>query len=308
MITSIHADITPERCDSFFVYMDSIIERLRQQGRMGSAKNYRATLKRLSSFRRERDLQFADFSSALIEDFTASLRLDGVRSNSISFYLRILRTVYLRAVEQGITEDSRPFRHAYTKIEKTIKRAVDLQDIRCIKELDLPAGSSLDMARDIFMFLFYTRGMSFIDAAFLRKSDVKGNEIVYCRNKTHRPMVVGMNRHIQEIITKYSFTPSPFLLPIITDMERDLRLQYENALRRVNNSLKRIAMLTELPAHITTYTARHSWATIAKMKGVPTATISDALGHDSEKTTQIYLASISTSEINRANDLILEEL
>ena len=150
--------------------------------------------------------------------------------------------------------------------------------------------------------------MSFIDAAYLRKTDVRGGEIVYCRHKTHRTMAIGVNTHIQGLIAKYSAQDSPYLLPILGTAGDATRLQYESALRRVNNALKRIAVIANLPVNLTTYTARHSWATIAKFKGIATSVISDALGHDSEKTTQIYLASISISEINRANDLILAGL
>jgi len=308
MSTLPNVNHAPTDCGTFFAYMESVIDRLNRQGRVGSAKNYRTTLKRLTSFRHHTDIPMSEFTSNLIEDFSAWLRLDGVKSNSISFYMRILRAVYLRAVNQGLVEDKHPFRHAYTKIEKTRKRAINFEDIKRIKDLELPQGGNLDVARDIYLFLFYTRGMSFIDAAFLRNTDIKANEIIYCRHKTHRPMAIGINSHISNLITKYACDDSPFLLPVIADAKANTRLQYENALRRTNNALKKIAKLANLPVGLTTYTARHSWATIAKQKGVNTATISDALGHDSEKTTQIYLSSISTIEINKANDLILEGL
>lgn len=291
----------------FFKFMNSVAMRMKQIGKIGTAKNYCSTLNSLMAFREGKDIVMQEITTNLVEEYQAWLTKRDVKPNSISFYMRILRATYLRAVEKGLVADKRPFKHAYTKIEKTVKRAISIVDIKRIKDLELTCQPSLELARDIFLFLFYTRGMSFIDAAYLSKANIHGTEIIYRRHKTQQLLVIGVNHHIEQLLSKYASEQSPYLLPIILSKNNE-RAQYESALRRINNSLKEIAKLANIYANLTTYTARHSWATIAKQKGIATATISDALGHDSEKTTQIYLASISTSEINKANDLVLSFL
>lgn len=113
---------------------------------------------------------------------------------------------------------------------------------------------------------------------------------------------------IEELLDRYSIKGSPYLLPIITRLNHNERRQYETVLRCVNNALKVISKMTGLSVPLTTYVARHAWASIAKAKNVPVNVISDALGHDSIATTQIYLASINASIIDRANELIVKEL
>ena len=167
---------------------------------------------------------------------------------------------------------------------------------------------NIEIARDIFLFLFFCRGMSFIDAAFLKKADMQNGMLTYRRHKTNQLLHIRIVNQIREIIDRYSVKKSPYLLPIISIQGINERKQYESALRRTNNALKKVAKKIKLPIPLTTYVARYTWATIAKQKNVPVSVISDALGHDSETTTQIYLASIDTSTNDRVNDLIIEDL
>jgi len=196
----------------------------------------------------------------------------------------------------------------FTGTEKTLKRAVSISDIRRIKGLDLSHRPGLEFARDVFLFLFLCRGMSFIDAAFLKKSDVQNGVLTYRRHKTGQQLHVKVIRQIEELLARYSTDGQPYLLPIITVPGKDERKQYESALHRVNKSLKIIAEMAKLPVTLTTYVTRHTWATVAKSKNIPVNVISDALGHDSVSTTQIYLASIDSSVIDNANELVVSEL
>ena len=166
----------------------------------------------------------------------------------------------------------------------------------------------LEFARDMFLFLFLCRGMSFIDAAYLKKEDIRGGILTYRRQKTGQALHIKIIEPIKELVDRYSDKESPYLLPVITRPEDDVRRQYERALRRVNNALKTIAKKVRLDVPLTTYIARHSWASIAKSKNVPVNVISDALGHDSIATTQIYLATIDASTIDKANEIIVKDL
>lgn len=293
---------------SLFNIMQKSIIRLLQQNRIGTAKNYSAALGSFRNFRCNEDIPIDAIDYAVMEDYQSYLRMKGLTLNSISFYMRILRAVYNHSVESGIISDRKPFRHVFTGMEKTFKRAISIKNIRFIKDLDLSFKPNLEFARDMFMFLFYCRGMSFIDAAFLKKSDVVDNVLFYRRHKTGQQLRIRMVPVIKDILERYSDSQSPYLLPIITVSGKDGRIQYEAALRRINNGLRTIAKMLGMDTPLTTYVTRHAWASIAKAKNIPITVISDALGHDSIATTQIYLASIDATMIDKANEMIINDL
>ncbi len=293
---------------SLFPFMEKVIDRLSRLNQLGTADNYRAALRRFRRFRNGSDLSFDNVDTTLMEDYQACLKADGLSRNSISFHMRVMRAVYNRAVRQGLTADRHPFRTVFTGMEKTRKRAITVNDIQRIRNLDLSSDRNLEFARDMFLFLFFCRGMSFVDAAFLKRTDIKDGVLVYNRHKTGRQLHVKVIRQIQNLLDRYLPPDSPYIFPIITNPGKNERRQYETTLRRVNNALKRIGEKAGLSASLTTYVSRHSWATIAKTKNVPINIISDALGHESAATTQIYLASIDASVIDLANELVVGDM
>lgn len=297
-----------DNAKTLFGFMEDVIGRLYQLEHIGTAKNYHAALGSFKRFRGDEDITLEAIDQIMMEDYQEYLKSTGLSSNSISFYMRILRAVYNRAVEQELTKDCKPFRMVFTGTEKTLKRAIPINYIKLIKNLDLSLNPNIEFARDVFLFLFFCRGMSFIDAAFLRKTDVRNGVLTYRRHKTNQVLRIKIINPIKELIDRYSDKSSPYLLPIIDCSAADERKQYETALRRINNTLKIIADMVKLPVTLTTYVSWHSWATIAKSKNVPVNVISDALGHESIATTQIYLASIDASVIDRVNELIIKEL
>ncbi len=294
--------------NSFFCFMENVIVRLRQLKHTGTANNYRAALGSFKRFRNHEDIPIGAIDHIVMEDYQAYLHTIRLAPNSVSFYMRILRAVYNRAVEQDLTKDRRPFRTVFTGVEKTAKRAISIRDIRRIRELDLSRKPHLEFARDIFLFLFLCRGMSFIDAVFLKKTDIQNGVLTYRRHKTGQLLRVKIISQIRELIERLSNEDSPYLLSVIGNPRKEERKQYESSLRRVNNALKVIAEMVKLPVALTTYVTRHTWATIAKSKNIPVNVISDALGHDSVVTTQIYLASIDSSIIDDANELVVSGL
>ena len=296
-----------EKGESFFGFMEEVISRLQKLGKERTAENYNTALNSFKRFRGGHDIAPDEMDADLMMEYEAHLKSRDVFMNSVSFYNRILRAVYNRAVEKGMTVQRYPFRHVYTGIDKTVKRAVPLATIRRIKDLDLSLKPSLDFARNMFLFSFYTRGMSFIDMAYLRKKDLQDGILSYRRRKTGQRLVIRWEKSMQEIIDKYPANESDYLLPIIR-AEGDERLQYRNALRLVNNRLKDISALVGLQGKLTMYVSRHSWASIAKSQNIPLSVISAGMGHDSENTTQIYLAALDNAAIDKANDLILSKL
>ena len=293
---------------SLFNFMQGVIAQLQKMGKQRTSETYRCTLKSFMQFREDKDVLLEDIDSDLMLMYEAYLRGRGLTKNSTSFYMRILRAVYNRAVEKDLTTNRNPFKHVYTGIDKTIKRAIPLKAIKQIKNLDLSLQASLDFARDMFLFSFYTRGMSFIDMAYLKKKDLSNGILSYRRRKTGQQLFIRWEKCMQEIVCKYDNPRSEFLLPIIKRADKDNRLQYQSTLRFVNNHLKSIVALLNLEIPISMYTARHSWASIAKSKNIPISVISEGMGHDSEMTTQIYLASLDNAVVDRANAQILKDL
>lgn len=287
-------------------FMRGIIAQLKLVGKCRTSETYKATLNSLIRFAGENTI-LDEIDSDFMMGYEAYLKSRQISMNTVSFYMRVLRAVYNRAVEKGLTVQKYPFRHVYTGIGKTVKRGMSITYVRKIKELSLPCNSALDFARDIFMFSFYTRGMSFVDIAYLKKSDLKDGILTYKRRKTGQQLIIKWEKCMQEIINKYPQNVTEYLLPIIRYPENK-RKQYDTALHLVNSQLKRIAVQIRLPIKLTTYVARHSWAGVAKSNNIPLSVINEGMGHDSESTTKIYLASLDTSVIDKANELILKSI
>ena len=294
---------------TLFHFMQGVIGQLKQLNRVRTSEAYASALSSFMRFRGGQDILLCEIDGDTMMLYEAWMKGNGICPNTVSFYMRILRAVYNRAVEKELIEQWHPFRHVYTGIDKTVKRAVPLKVIRRIKELDLALRPHIDYARDMFLFSFYTRGMSFIDMAYLRKSDLKNGMLTYRRKKTAQQLVIKWERCMEEIVAKYRATyDTEYLLPIITNPLGDVRRQYRNAIFRVNSALKEVARVAGLAVPLTMYCARHSWASAAKSKNIPIAVISEGMGHDSEETTRIYLASLDTNVVDRANRLILKDL
>lgn len=291
---------------SLFNFMQGIIARLKQMGKIRTAENYSCTLKSFMQFRGNRDVLLSEIDSDLMQLYEAYLHGKGAVRNTSSFYMRILRAVYNRALEKELMEQSNPFRHVYTGVDKTVKRAVPLSAIKRMKNLDLSLQPNLEFARDMFLFSFYTRGMSFIDMAHLKKKDLQNGFLSYRRRKTGQQLVIKWEKCMQEIVNKcHTWDRNPYLLPIL-NFPNESRKQYKYAQSRINVHLKEIANMIGVSIPLSMYVARHSWASIAKSKNIPISVISEGMGHDSELTTQIYLASLDNTIVDNANAQILK--
>lgn len=303
---------------SLLNYMRSLVIRLKQNGKPRTSETYTAALNSFKRFLASRaskvddptteDLMLDCLTSEIMEAYEAWHKSKGNSPNTVSFYTRIFRAVYNRAVEDGITENKNPFKRVYTGVDKTVKRAIPLEAVRKMRNLDLSLSRGLDFARDMFLMSFYLRGMSFIDMSFLRKSDLKNGYIVYRRRKTGQQLTIEWTSEMQAILDKYPDNPTQYLLPIIRSEGINERCAYRNVGYNINHNLKKIAQKVGVSIPLTMYVARHSWGSAAKAKGIPLSVISEGMGHDSETTTQIYLASLDTSVVDKANSIILKSL
>ena len=298
--------LSPTDTHSFISFAHTLVGQLKQIGKQYTA--YETAINSFTRFRKEQDVPLDEVDSDLMMAYEAYLKSKGICPNSSAFYMRNLRAIYNRAVDKELTEQRNPFKHVYTGIDKTVKRAVPLSVIRQIRDLDLNLHPAMDYARNIFMLSFYTRGMSFIDMAFLKKKDLQNGVLYYRRHKTNQQLFIKWEKPMQELIDKFDTSGTPYLLPIIKNCDNDARKQYKSDAHRVNQSLKKIGKMLGLGISLTSYVARHSWASIAISKNIPIATISEAMGHDSENTTRIYLASLDTTVVDKANSLILKSL
>lgn len=293
---------------SVFDFIRAQAAHKKQLGKIRSSETYQTTLNSFMRFREGIDLTFDMIDSELMEHYEAELRRHGLLRNTSSFYMRVLRTNYRLAVEKGLTPDRHPFKHVYCGMDKTVKRSISFAEIKKIKELDLSRKRVMDFARDMFIFSFCTRGMSFIDMAYLKKNDLKHGCLTYRRKKTGQLLVIEWTKQMQDILDKYKPNSTQYLLPIITREDGNERRQYQNQMRKINRRLKDIATSIKLPVPLSLYYSRHSWATIARCKDIPISIISEGLGHNSEITTQIYLDSIKSYEVDKANRKILKDL
>lgn len=293
---------------SLFNFMESQIVKLKHNGKIRTAETYAAALNSFRKFRKDEDIMLDCITTEVMEAYEAWHQQRGVAQNTISFYIRILRAAYNRAVDQDIIEDRNPFRHVYTGVDKTVKRALPLSVIREIKSLDLTLLPALDFARDMFMMSFMLRGMSFIDMAYLRKSDLSNGYVTYRRRKTGQQLTIKWTTDMQKILDKYPENPTAYLLPILRTPGTNERYTYRNVGYSINHNFKAIAKEIGITIPLTMYVARHSWASAAKAKGIPLSIISEGMGHDSETTTRIYLASLDISAIDKANSIILSSL
>lgn len=293
-----------------FSYMKGEIEQLKSNKRLGTARSYQRTLSSFSAFLNGKDLSFTVLSEETVMSYNDWLLERGVVRNTISFYMRVLRSVYNKAVRQHIAEQTQPFQNVYTGVDRTRKRAVHEDIVLQLQKLDLSHNSSLSLTRDLFVFSYCTRGMAFVDMAYLRKEDIGNGMISYTRRKTGQRLSIHMEPCMEAIIRRYTLlvTESRYVFPIIgsDDIEQAF-LQYETALGQYNKKLKKIAKLIGKALPLTSYTSRHTWATTARNHNVPISIISEGMGHTSESTTRIYLASLDNSAIDQANRRLLRD-
>ena len=286
----------------FFPFIAYQIKKLKEANRTKTALIYETAMRSFSRFRYGEDIRIDKINSGLIQRYEVFLKSKNVCLNSISCYMRALRAIYNQAVQKGLTISKNPFKEVYTGIDKTVKRAVNEDVIVELHGLDLSEHPTLQLARDLFMFSFYTRGMSFVDMANLKQNNLKNGYLIYARSKTKQTLTIKVEACIDDIIKRnQNMTIGDYILPIYNAQNLD----YSSHLRTYNKRLNRISEMLNLRTPLSSYVSRHSWATIALRKGISVQVISEGMGHENEKTTRIYLASLDQSVIDNANAQII---
>ena len=304
------AFIKEQTYKTVFVFLHEQATKKEQMKRLGTARTYGNAYRRFKAFREDVDLTFDELTPDMIECYEAWLIDRRLKQNSIRCYLRTLNTLLCKAVAEGLLSNRNLFSRVRLSYVKTTKRAISEKELKVIANLELPEHSTMAFARDIFMFSFYMRGMPFVDIAYLRKTDLKNGMWTYCRRKTNQCLMVEWEKAQQKILDRYAHQTEngPYLLPIINKEDGTEYLQYQRMQTNINRALKKIGEMAELKMPLTTYVARHTWASVARDMNIPIAVISEGMGHNSIKTTQVYLNSIDISRINEANKRIIKRI
>ena len=254
----------------------------------------RSMLNSLEGFTNIESLDFRNLTAGFLLSFEHYLWASGCSRNTSACYFRALRAICREAEKEKELKDAkRLFSEVFTGYEETRKRALSLEQLRMVADADLEDVPSLGVARDLFILSYYLRGIPFIDLAYLRKTDIHDNVLCYRRSKTGRMLTITLEPWMWEIIERYLCDDSGSI--------PEERKQYESALRLYNKHLYRLSERLGLGVRLTSYVARHTWATLAYNEDIPVSKISAGLSHASEEITHTYLRSFSDEQLAVVN-------
>lgn len=295
-------------------FMKQVANGLQVEGNFGTAHVYRSSLNAIIAYRGKSDFFFSEVTSEWLKGFEVHLRNRGCSWNTVSTYMRTFRAVYNRAVNlQEASYVPYLFRSVYTGTRAEHKRALNDDDMKKVfVNLSRKAGVSLSVrqAQELFILMFLLRGMPFVDLAYLRKSDLHDNVITYRRRKTGRSLSVTLTSEAMILIKKYMNrdSSSPYLFSFLKSREgtKEAYREYQLALRSFNQRLMLLGELLGLGDKLSSYTARHTWATTAYYCEIHPGIISEAMGHSSITVTETYLKPFQDKKIDEANKQVLD--
>jgi integrase/recombinase XerD len=294
---------------SFFKYAESLISEMEEANQIGNARIYSTTVSVMKGLMRGKDISFPEVTAAFLKKWEIHHLKKGGTYNGLSVYLRTIRAIYNRAIKDKlVSRDLYPFADYEIKSSRPRKRAISIEAIRRIAELDFAAGHPLFNARNYFLVSFYLRGMSFVDMAHLKVRDIIDGRIQYQRQKTDKPYTVKVTSEAKAILDHYTRgkRKDDHVFPIIH--RETAKLQHKDVewdRKEYNEKLKEIAELCDIQENLTSYVSRHSFATRAKNLGIPIANISEMLGHGDIKTTENYLDNLPTDLLDDQHEKII---
>ena len=291
-------------------YFRQQIAQVREEGRFSTASNYRTAFRSFQRFLKGENLLLKDLTPSLVARYERWLKASRISMNTISCYMRSLRSVYNKAVEEKYVADLQPFKDSYTGYPRTDKRSVGVSEIRKLQDVPLHPDSPLQWVRDIFLFCVFACGIPFVDVAFLRKSQIDGDGyLTYQRRKTNQRIRLKLPPCALEIVRRYHSDQSDYLFPILTkESPEEAYRQYRDRLTYYNRQLKELGRLAGISHKLTSYVSRHSWASLAYSQNADVSVISKGLGHTSSRTTYIYIKGIDDKRLDEANQKIVNEI
>ncbi|MBR4729017.1 MAG: site-specific integrase [Prevotella sp.] len=280
------------------------VERLKCSLSYSTLENYKTALRVFSKYLKQ-DIDIASINQTLLKGFERWLRDKNLCLNTVSCYMRSLRSLLNKL---DIENKSHAFGNVYTGRARTEKRAVSEEDVSRLKQVELRPHSFLSLVRDIFLFSYYALGMPFVDVAFLRRSQISDNLLTYHRHKTGQRIVIPLEYCMSEIINRYK-SDSEYVFPLLHSLETQKAYhEYLRMLNRYNRALKTLAIKAGVMKRLTSYTARHTWASVAYNENVDLPVISRALGHTNPQTTLTYIRGINDDRLAQANHKIVSRV
>ena len=297
------------KAKDFCTLAEQHVESLRNQRSPSTIENYLTALRSFRSFLALTNAKVY-LDADIFEKYEHCLKNAKLKPNTTSCYMRSLRSLAIRILGD---EARKMFCKVYTGRAVTEKRSMPVENFVSLRSLVLKPGSSLALTRDLFLFSFYAMGMPFVDMAFLRRDQISNGQLSYYRHKTGQYISVNIEPCMQDIISRYEVPDSNYVFPLLsTNNPVVAYAEYLLALNRYNRILKQLAKKAGLTCKLTSYTARHSWASAAFNNNVDMPVISKALGHANPRNTLIYIRQLSDEQLSAANhrllDLILKKL
>ena len=271
-----------------------------------TAANYLTAVRSFVRFCGGSDVPLSGIDRLTVARYERWLHSRGVCPNTSSCYIRSLRAIYNKVAEARRIRNRHPFDGAFTGNVRTAKRSLTRAELTKLLQTDADSGGAADLARDLFLFSFCAMGMPFADMVHLRRRQVRDGTITYCRRKTRRPVSVRIESNLRAIINRYAGGTSDYLFPVLSK-DGNMR-SYSSALGWYNRQLKRLASRAGIGTPLTSYTARHTWASLAYAANVSLPVISKALGHTSTQTTLVYIGEINDNRVADANKKLLDSL
>lgn len=297
---------------SFYNYCETLIKDMKQAKHIGNARVYQHTLNAVRNFRKNRDFSFDELNSDFLNRFERWHLSKGNTLGGLSVYLRTVRAINRKAIKAGIADvEGYAFKDYVIRSAKPQKRAVSIDAIRKIWDLELKEGTTLFRDRSIFIMSFLLNGMSYVDMAHLKLANIIDGRIQYIRQKTNEPYNIKISDQLTPLLSYFieGKEKADYILPIIK--RKNAMGQYKDiewARKRFNRNLKKLAEKAGIEESLTSYVTRHSFASSADDMGIPVTAISKMLGHKRISTTQVYLASLRNSKMDEYQDEIISKL
>jgi integrase/recombinase XerD len=296
----------------FKTFADQLVEDMLTVNQTGNAIVYRTSINRLMAYVVNPKLRFGDIDYSLLEGFKRHLLKDGVKQNTISNYFRTLRAIYNKAIKAKVIDRSKyPFLDITVKTERTAKRAININDLKAISTVQLAIKSRKWHAQNYFLLSYALIGASFTDLAYLTPTNIKKGRLTYKRRKTGKELSIKLHPYIERLLSYYSGSNNKYLLPVlepgITEGSMRAKVLIAQWIKTTNKWLGKIVEDCELDCEVTTYVARHTWATTAKRLGYSIEIIAEAMGHEhGNRITNIYLDSFDQTLIDTVNEKVID--
>lgn len=299
---------------TFIDFSNQLINQMLELNQTGNALVYRVALNRFISYCGNNKIGFKEIDYNLLNGFKQSLQLDGIKQNTISNYFRTIKAIYNKAIKAKIIDRSfYPFYDISVKQEKTSNRAISMDQIKDFVSYKLVGNTSEWHARNYFMISFLLIGASFTDLAYLKTDNIKAGRVIFKRRKTHKQYSIKLLPETSELFSYYQNSNSKYLLPILPPIVKEDSIEAKKLIsqwiKTTNKYLKRIGTEIGLDSPLTSYVARHTWATTAKRLGYSNELIAEAMGHEyGNRTTAIYLDSFDQDVIDEMNERLVNAI